>query len=123
MRLLPAVLLLIVVLGALSEVGATLFLPDKIVADSCWVEKSQYKVGERVRIFVQLVSGKTRHWVVIYKPNGSPVRIGLPARSGTFSIIAGSAGPPLGQRTVELWAQMGATKAAVYTCYFSVVKR
>jgi len=94
-----------------------------------WTDRSQYYVGEQVTIFVSISGssgGAPGFWIIIYKPDGSQVRMDLGGlKSGTYQ-VSSSAGPPAGTRKVELWySLLGADPMPpprqLASCYFNVI--
>jgi len=86
-----------------------------------WTDKTLYYYGEPVTIHIQPVPALgVTYWLIIWKPDGSQTRVDLTAGQGTAT---STAGPPPGQRKVELWGQVVApnTSPQLYAhCYYEV---
>jgi WD40 repeat protein len=85
-------------------------------SDQCWAGSSQYRIGETVTISASL-SSSDEYYLLIWKPDGSSTQYDLGYGSGMRN-VRGTAGPPTGLRTVELWDVD--TGDLVATCGFTV---
>jgi len=89
----------------------------------CWTGKANYKIGEIVVIFVQIApEGEGHQYCLrIYRPDGSTIEADLgilPA--GIMRGELGQAGPPGGQRKIELWGQFEQWYLKAY-CFYNVI--
>ena len=109
-------LILLSAIGIVSQVFGT------SVAEGydCWTDRDQYKIGEQVKVYVQIPPVYTLgpYSLVVHSPDGSRATLYSgelkPANAYPFT---GDAGYPAGQRRVEL---SGFGELLAY-CYFTVI--
>jgi len=90
----------------------------------CWPSKSDYEIGETVIIFTKTPAAKLpmAMYLLVLKPDGSSVRVDLgTVQRETQPFGIGQAGPPLGQRTVELWGRYEGQWYLKAYCFYSVI--
>jgi PKD repeat protein len=108
-------LIALISLAIVSESGIS---SVRASPDRCWTDKSVYGIGEVVTISFE-TGGGTTYALVIYKPDGTEVTDDLgPLGSGVYSEQF-QAGPPPGQRRVELVETLP-PEYVWATCYFDV---
>jgi len=90
----------------------------------CWPSKYDYEIGEVVVIFVKVPMVKLPmvSYLLVWKPDGSTVRVDLGTIQKEITYYGiGQAGPPPGQRKVELWGQYEGQWYMKAYCFFNVV--